>query len=325
VCALGLLVVPCAYELARMRISHTQQDMMPRDADASVAWSSVVAAFGSGSLFPFQLLLRPADGAIDDAAFFARAQAAIRRALALSGAASQVAVSGVMVAGDADLPFALVHAALHADAPTCAALAAQFAQPVCEYARLSWRQFTNGDLATGRRATATYVSLATHFDPFSAEGSAFIRSLRAALATVEREADGADAYGLTGAAVAMHDTVALVYAHLLPAIVAGTLAVVFALLGAAFRSLVVPARAVLTISLSLALSMGSAWLVYGRGALAWLRWAPLARTGSLAWVVPVMAWPIMLGLGLDYGRSPPRAAQPAQQLRAAHARGYMPC
>lgn len=293
------LTAPCAYEALSIRVSQSQQDVMPRTADASLAYTQIVAQFGSGALFPFQLLLLPADGAVESEAFFGRARTLVRRALELSNTTDSLSASGVMLSAGTDVPFELVARALHADAAGCAQLARLLRRPICELTRSAWAQFTNGDPREGRNATASYVSLAPAFDPFGEEGSAAIARLRAGLRAALAESGTNDTVALVGGAIAMGDSVQLVYAYF-PMMVGVTLTVVFALLGLAFRSVVVPLRAVLTISVSLLLSMGAAWLVYGRGALDGLHWQPLGGQGSLAWTAPVLSFPIMVGLGLDY-------------------------
>lgn len=87
---------------------------------------------------------------------------------------------------------------------------------------------------------------------------------------------------------------------------------VFTLIAVAFRSLVVPVRAVLTISLSLVYCFGLAWVVYGRGALDGLGWAPLGRLGSITWSAPILSFPIMVGLGAPR----PAAPTPAPGARS---------
>jgi len=301
VLAFAALTAPCAYEALSIETSQTQAQMMPRDADASVAYSQIVEQFGSGSLFSFQLMIVPSDGQVESAAFFAQSRSLVRRTLELAGTEDLLNATGVMLAGATDVPFELLSEALHADEAKCAVLAQLLKRNVCAYARIGWRQLTNGDAELGRNASATYISLAPTFDPFSQQGTEVIDRLREALATARAEQPtfALESAGLTGGAVAMNDSVALVY-DFFPMMVAITLSVVFALLGLAFRSLVVPVRAVLTISVSVVISFGTAWLVYGRGGLDFLGWAPLGRYGSLAWSAPVLSFPIMVGLGLDY-------------------------
>jgi uncharacterized membrane protein YdfJ with MMPL/SSD domain len=294
------LTVPCAFEAAHIETTATQQEMMPRNSEASDAYSQMVALFGAGALFPFQMLIEPADGVVESAAFFKRAQQLVRRTLDLADASHLLNATGVMLSGDTDAPFPLLHEALHADEARCAVLAQLLQRPICAYARAGWAQYTNGNATFN--ATATFVSISPAFDPFSKQGTRVIARLRAALAQIRAESSEQpplDTVGLVGGAIAMDDSVALVYAYF-PMMVGITLAVVFALLAVAFRSLVVPLRAVVTITMSVAISMGLAWLVYGRGWLDELHWPSIARRGSLAWSAPVLSFPIMVGLGLDY-------------------------
>jgi uncharacterized membrane protein YdfJ with MMPL/SSD domain len=307
-CLFVALTVPCAYEAANIQISAAQQETMPRDAEVALAYDSLIRLFGAGSLLPFQLLIEPRDGVVASADFFSRAQLLVRRVLGLAGVAQLFNASGVMLSGSIDVPFALVQPALSGDEARCAKLALLLGKPVCAYAVAEWQHFTNGEPplganSTGRDATATYVTLAPLFDPFSDQGRRVLARLREAIGRLEAEAAAegppADTVGLAGGAIAMLDSVSLVYRSF-PLMVTYTLTAVFALLGFAFQSLVVPARAVLTVSMSIALTLGVAWLVYGEGALDPLGLPAVARQGTLSWSAPVLALPVMVGLGLDY-------------------------
>lgn len=79
-----------------------------------------------------------------------------------------------------------------------------------------------------------------------------------------------------------------------------TVAVVFVIVGIAFRSLLVPLRAVFTISLTLGGVYGAAAAVYQYGVLDFLGWPALQSMGALFWIPPVLSFSIMVGLGLDY-------------------------
>lgn len=108
-----------------------------------------------------------------------------------------------------------------------------------------------------------------------------------------------DRYYLTMGAVDLYDCKVVVY-ELLPLMTAITMAGVFMVVGVAFKSVVVPLRAVLTIAVTLAYIYGAAILVYQHGALDWLGFAPLASTGAVYWMNPCMVFSILVGLGLDY-------------------------
>lgn len=77
--------------------------------------------------------------------------------------------------------------------------------------------------------------------------------------------------------------------------------VVFLLMGIFFRSFVAPLRSVVSISLTLAFVFGLGVLVFEKGVLNWTQismWN--SGAGEVSWLVPVMAFSIIVGLALDY-------------------------
>ena len=90
-----------------------------------------------------------------------------------------------------------------------------------------------------------------------------------------------------------------------PLMIAITLAVVFVVVGTAFRSLMVPLRALVTISMTLGWTYGLANLVYSHAI--WVAGDTtnqslefIAGIGVINWFSPVMCFSILVGLGLDY-------------------------
>lgn len=90
-----------------------------------------------------------------------------------------------------------------------------------------------------------------------------------------------------------------VYARF-PLAIGITTAVVMVLTGVAFRSLVIPVRAVFSLFLTLAFVYGSAVWVFQDGVLDFLSWAPLQGSGALCWLAPVMAFSILASAALTF-------------------------
>ena len=83
-----------------------------------------------------------------------------------------------------------------------------------------------------------------------------------------------------------------------------TLGIVCLVLGAAFRSALVPLRAVLCLVWMLCLVFGAAVAVYQLGLLQRLGWSPLQPSGGdLFWMSPCIAFAVVVGLGPDYDAS----------------------
>ena len=104
----------------------------------------------------------------------------------------------------------------------------------------------------------------------------------------------------------------------LPRVIGATLGIVCLVLLVAFRSLLVPIRAVLCLVWMLVVTFGSAVLIYQDGALEGLGMGSFAPSeGAIFWMSPCIAFSIVVGLGLDYGER--RRPQNRLRLRAAAA------
>merc|ERR1719498_1118463 len=77
--------------------------------------------------------------------------------------------------------------------------------------------------------------------------------------------------------------------------------VVFAVMAVAFKSAIAPMRAVLCLLWMLIITAGLSIYVFQDGLLGFLSYSPLgARNSGMSWMSPAMAFPVAVGLGLDY-------------------------
>lgn len=96
-----------------------------------------------------------------------------------------------------------------------------------------------------------------------------------------------------------------------PLMILVTLLIVTVVIGAAFRSVLVPIRAVVCIVWMLAIVFGAALFIYQKGALKWLGITAFSPDGdALFWMSPCIAFSIVVGLGLDYDVGTPQTRCP---------------
>jgi len=153
----------------------------------------------------------------------------------------------------------------------------------------------------GRPEPSKYSWLNVHLNiaPFDTAGGEWLEKVRNAFKKQAQE-DGYEYY-ISGGDVAGYDTVKKVFEYF-PYVCAGIMLVVFCICTFAFRSLVVPLRAIFTICLTLCFSFGTGVLVYERHALDWTHFKGFSNPGgdALAWITTSMLMPISVGLSLDY-------------------------
>eukprot|EP00173_Palmaria_palmata_P000113 Plantae.Rhodophyta-Palmaria_palmata.ctg10535.p1 GENE.Plantae.Rhodophyta-Palmaria_palmata.ctg10535~~Plantae.Rhodophyta-Palmaria_palmata.ctg10535.p1 ORF type:complete len:262 (+),score=11.43 Plantae.Rhodophyta-Palmaria_palmata.ctg10535:104-787(+) len=76
---------------------------------------------------------------------------------------------------------------------------------------------------------------------------------------------------------------------------------VFVLMCLFFKSVFPPIRSIVSISLTLSFSFGLSVLVFQRGIFDWVHLRTLTSMGDeVCWLVPIMAFSIVVGLALDY-------------------------
>ena len=95
------------------------------------------------------------------------------------------------------------------------------------------------------------------------------------------------------------DSIDSVYAFF-PIEIGVVLAVVLLLVGLAFKSLLVPLRSIFSISMTLAFVYGLSTLIYEKGILSWLNFAPLGKYDAIIWLPPVVSFAIIVGIAVDY-------------------------
>eukprot|EP00041_Stephanoeca_diplocostata_P029265 m.860085 g.860085 ORF g.860085 m.860085 type:complete len:862 (-) comp23527_c0_seq8:171-2756(-) len=153
---------------------------------------------------------------------------------------------------------------------------------------------------------ASITALALVDDPFKGRGLHFYSAAIDKAQRVEKTNPGTGVYIIGGASINI-DAVDGVYDRF-PIAIGVTAVFVLVWIGIAFRSVLIPMRSVLTIAVTLTYVFAVATWVYEYGALDWLRLSSLKEQarevgedhGAICWIVPVMCFSVLVGLGLDY-------------------------
>jgi len=106
---------------------------------------------------------------------------------------------------------------------------------------------------------------------------------------------------LVGGSCINYDVVQDMFA-IIPLMISITMLVVFILIGAFFQLIIAPLRSVITIGLTKVCVFGFSVLVCQHRILDWtgLRCFSSGAPAEILWMAPVMAFSVILGLGLDY-------------------------
>lgn len=142
---------------------------------------------------------------------------------------------------------------------------------------------------------ATVMSVTLNVDPFSEKGLEWLKMARVAIGGMDL---GNVQVHIDGSSAIAHDAVDAVY-NSFPVMMLTTCGIVFCLIGWYFKSFVAPLRSLLSIGITVSVSFGLAVAVFQNG---WLRWVGITVSvgGAICWLVPIMAFSILVGLTLDY-------------------------
>ena len=147
---------------------------------------------------------------------------------------------------------------------------------------------------------AARFSISLQLDPLTPDGlDWYAAALEVLDRAVEAEADVIEDAYLAGAAFEMADNVNVVTGHFPDMVLVVAIAIVV-LTGVAFRSVVVPLRALVTTAITLLFCYGLVSLVYVHESLGWLHFYGLRGDGSLFFLGPPSSFAIQCGLAIDY-------------------------
>ncbi|KAJ4458746.1 putative MmpL efflux pump [Paratrimastix pyriformis] len=321
------ICVPLGMELLKMRATLDTTEVLPRDSAGMAVFRRMCNDFApaincASSPFslatplmptqsfsaanrpcgPYTLLLESAGGdAILSDAFFDMAHKLVPFLTGDDPAGQgrllcSNCMMGITNAAAMEVPLELAQACLD---PTAEA----YESDLCFAYRYLYKRFAN---PTG---TAAYFELQPIVSPFGDGISDWIAKVRTAmdnftavypnLPDTNPNAIPFKMY-LYATGVEMADAVSVVY-QLFPYMISATVCVIIVLVAVVFRSLMVPLRLVLSLAVTLVVVFGSAVFVFQEGRQ-WVKyvWPAVGLYQAMIWVVPIMGFSIVVGLGLDY-------------------------
>eukprot|EP00048_Salpingoeca_helianthica_P017415 m.237109 g.237109 ORF g.237109 m.237109 type:complete len:844 (-) comp20941_c0_seq1:46-2577(-) len=283
--SLGLVAYP-SYVGVRFKWSLSSLDYAPRGSTGFEPFADMNNIFGAGKVFPYQILLAlppQPNVSVLTPAFFEFAHNFIGSQLLPQSPAGTVVFSAVWYP---DVTY-----------DDIAACVARYANCSKSASLLASHYINNPGQIPGTTApTAVFLDLFLGVDPASYDGITWIESTRSLLAGLRSQGVSAS---LAGGMTYSYDAVQVVY-DAFPTALGVTTAVVFAVVGLAFRSFLIPLRSVLTIAMTLGLVYGLATFVYQYNILNFLTLGGVHGNGALFWIPPVLSFSILVGLGLDY-------------------------
>ncbi|KAL0207690.1 hypothetical protein P9112_012318 [Eukaryota sp. TZLM1-RC] len=147
-------------------------------------------------------------------------------------------------------------------------------------------------------SNAAMLSVRVSFDPFGDSAIEFIDDLRLLVEKTEEHYSFFD-FALTSFACAQLDATRAILDDF-PFIIGLTLLIVLLLFLFVFKSVLVPIRLLFTIILSISFVFGLGVMVYQEGTFLGELFSAFESQGKVIWILPIMAFSILVGLSLDY-------------------------
>ena len=312
-----LAALPFVLKVPTLKTTADFALLTPRGAPCTIAYNALLRDFGSGAEAPYELLLQPRapNASVASQPFFDDVNALIRFLAARNGTrigaplveySWLVSVTGIVPppllgGGGAEQWLDLNYSSFEWLETRTEILG--YPTELGAELHLLWNQQVSSVDANRTMS----VGIRLPFDPFSDYGSRWLVDFREAMVAADDDATCAcnatlDTSGmqLANGGGAIMDAISTVYGAM-PIVIGMTFVAAFGVVFLAFRSLFVPLRAVLSIALTMGWVYGILIWIYQEGGLAWTGIESLAPTPSgICWIVPVITFAVMLGLGLDY-------------------------
>eukprot|EP01063_Lacrimia_lanifica_P039161 TRINITY_DN8535_c0_g1_i1.p1 TRINITY_DN8535_c0_g1~~TRINITY_DN8535_c0_g1_i1.p1 ORF type:complete len:1000 (+),score=319.10 TRINITY_DN8535_c0_g1_i1:52-3051(+) len=290
ICAIVLASLPLLLAAPRVAVTTNRALSVDRHAESTLGWWAMDDhGVPGGRLHPALVAVHyhGAGGMLSAKGF-----AALHRVGDVLGATLNETVGG-----EGAVPSDVLLSPAHVDGEklSFAAAKARLADPSPQHHRYR--------IMCGRMLNGTEWALVAVFFPFNALGedaAAWTHRARAALVDLEAGSGGAYTLYLETRIGPMLDASDLIVGAF-PAVTGALCAVLVALVGVIFRSALIPLRLLLALGYTLAITLGTGYVIYQTDAFHWLfPWLAHYRNGGLDFVVPAILLPVCIALGLDY-------------------------
>lgn len=281
--AIIIIAIPVSIQVFKFQRSIDFLQILPRGSDSDLAYTAFKEDFSPGQMLPFYLIIKTNQtNGLHSTEFFSNASLILERLVTDTDVDIESFTSIVCLAGTY-VPYSYARKFLNDS------YSEYYTSEGAMYRQI-FEINTNSDNST------TTISINTPFDPWGDNAEEWVKATRSIIDEVE-EIYGYAIYLAAGSAF-MIDAIDAVY-KLFPLMIIITILVVYIIIALMFRSVFIPLRLILTIGLTLSWIYGLSILVFETATFHTIVPA-LQRVTALYWLVPIMSFTIIIGLGLDY-------------------------
>ncbi len=291
-----LLAIPVSWQLANLTVSDNQDDMLPYDTLSGRAFATMKAEFGSAMLNPLDIVVKAkGPDEIWSREFYdatVKFIAALQNDREVKGDSlmTTICMQGHLVPYEG-IGFARSLSGMNGVLQKAALL--QLDENIRSSAESYLRAF--GSYVSSDR-DAIKITLFLSVDPLAQEAKTWLAKARSEYVK--------SAYGDTaevGFACRTAESLDIVddAFGIFPGMVMAVLAVIYIIIGLMFRSAIIPLRLLITVGLTISFIFGMFDLVFLRHWGAFLI-PQIENIQGLFWILPIVAFCVIVGLGLDY-------------------------
>ncbi len=291
-----LLAIPVSKQLADLTVSDNQDDLLPYDTASGQAFAKMKSEFGSAMLSPLDIVVKAKspDGIWSREFYDATTKfiAALQgdREVKPDSLMSTICMQGHLVPYEG-IAFARSLSGMNGVLRNAALL--QLDKNIRLSAESYLRAF--GSYVSSDR-DAIKITLFLSVDPLSPEAKAWLAKARTDY--VQKAYGDTAEVGFACRTAESLDIVDNAF-RIFPRMVAAVLVVIYIIIGLMFRSAIIPLRLLITVGLTISFIFGMFDLVFLRHWGAFLI-PQIENIQGLFWILPIIAFCVIVGLGLDY-------------------------
>ncbi|MCE7734849.1 MAG: MMPL family transporter [Candidatus Heimdallarchaeota archaeon] len=281
-----LLTLPLSLQLLETTPESEMAFLAPRDSDAGTGFLLLNDKFGSGVLSPLQLVIIPDSGDVWSSAVFDDFQRFINQIIETTIIGPEAFFSHAFLGG-APVPYAV--ALNFTDSSSLS-----FNSQQATIYRSMTSQFVSS--SDGIEGDAAIIQIILPVEPSSPEARDLLHDIED---IAEDEFGTYYIVGYTGLTANDDSSISRTY-ELFPLIVLLVIIAIYALIGFMFKAVMLPARLIFTIALTISFIYGAATVVFQYDTFLNDLFPVLDGVSVIFWIIPVMTFSIILGLGMDY-------------------------
>jgi len=280
-----LLTLPLAFQIANTNPRAETAFFSPRGSSSERGFELLEENFGPGMISPVTMVVVPNDNDVWGQNTFKQLEnfiliSTIDTDLKRTDFASHVSLGGFHIG------YSLAQAFLNE--------ASEFydSEAAINYRNFAYQYISI--LSDGREAA--YLEIMLPVDPSSPAATELLKDLK----TIAKDILSNDfEYGFTGMTADSSDMISSTY-ELFPLMILFVIIGIYIFIGIMFRAVILPARLIATIALTISFIYGAATVVFEYDTFLNDIFPALDNMSVTFWMVPIMSFSIILGLGIDY-------------------------